>query len=557
MSQSTENNRGSEDHLPKMPIDRGVSPDFAHNLFPLLSILCLLLAVGVVYWPTAIAMDSIWRSNSGTYQDGYLVLLASLWLVVRDRSRFAATELQPATPAIFVVMGLSFAWLWAWRSAIQELHMELVPLLLLAAALAACGRQIARQLIFPIGFLYFALPIWDHIRRVLQAMSARATAGMIWATGLPAYVRGDFIHLPWGILHIEGGCSGLNTLIVLLALTTLYVHVNEIPFRRRLQLLSIAVVLALLVNWLRIFVITAVAYYSEMHSSLVENHKWFGWVLFVVTFAGFLWWAERTNSNPTLHTFTPGSTPAEAKAGHNEQLSHLGLTIVALAILPLISYGMDWVRAHHGASARIRIEWPSPASPWAGPQSANSVTWRPRFTNASGESLVKYTDSQFAIQAFAVAYRVQTQDHKLLGYRNTLFSGSHRLSILTDHTVIASSGTWREAVVTDSLGRRSLIWSRFRIGKRHFTYPRIAQAWYGLVALVDPPLSSLSAMRTACVPTCRAAAARLDSVSEWLHPTLQSAVLQPRSVQSPAPLNPDIAPSDGSTPRAPNKSYVK
>lgn len=486
---------------------------------PLASILCLFVAVGTLYWPSAVALDSIWRSTIATYQDGYLVLLASLWLIVRDRKRLAATPVQPTPPALLAVATLSLAWLWAWRAAIQELHMELVPLLLFAAVWAALGRKMARLLVFPLGFLYFALPIWDHIRHLLQALSAHATAGLVWITGLSAYVRGDFIHLPWGTLHIEGGCSGLNTLIVLLALTTLYTHVNGVSWRRQLKLLSIATILALLVNWLRIFVITVVAYYSEMRSSLVENHKWFGWLLFVLAFAGFLLWMERAGPRDIAPAPVEPERPPDTGLGVRPL--PLGLTLAALGFLPLLSYGMDRVHSIHAESSLMRIEWPIAVAPWSGPQPERSLTWTPRFVNSSGESLVEYATSQGFVQAFDVTYRIQTQDHKLLGYRNTLFSGAAQMHIISQRTVMASKGSWRETLLADPSGQRALIWSRVRIGMDHFTDPRLAQMWYGLVALVQPPLSSLLALRTPCIPTCRAAQARLRSLSPWLHPAFR------------------------------------
>jgi hypothetical protein len=49
----------------------------------------------------------------------------------------------------------------------------------------------------------------------------------------------------------------------------------------------------------------------------------------------------------------------------------------------------------------------------------------------------------------------------------------------------------------------------------------MSQLWYGLVAIVKPPVSSLTALRTACLPNCKAARTRLNAAAPWLQPTLR------------------------------------
>jgi hypothetical protein len=57
------------------------------------------------------------------------------------------------------------------------------------------------------------------------------------------------------------------------------------------------------------------------------------------------------------------------------------------------------------------------------------------------------------------------------------------------------------------------------VGAHRFVDPRLSQAWYGLAALVDPPLSTLTALRTVCQSDCRAARARLAALARAVRPT--------------------------------------
>jgi exosortase len=498
---------------------RGLS---AAEISRLVDIFGLFIAVSVLYWPSAVALNSEWGGSSALLHDGFLVLLVSLWLIVRERKRLAVAPLRPMPSALLAIAVLSFAWLWAWRAAIQEAHVELVPLLLFAAVIASVGWAAARIVAFPIAYLYFAMPIWIHINGLLQSLSARMTGFLLWIAGLPAYMQGNSIQLPWGTIHIAGGCSGLNTFVVGLTLSALYGKVATRSTRRRLIWLGIMGLLALIDNWVRIFVVTAVAYSTRMHSPLVRHHIWFGWLLFALTFAAFLWWAERSRISDGSKSDIEPSVMVGPSATARPRVANAtmkAVTFAALAVLPLLSYGMDWARG--GGNTPVRISWPAAATGWSGPESLRASIWAPRFLNASGESLMQYTEAGETVQVYAVAYRLQTQSAKLLGYWNNLLGNPGRLRALSHRTVASPAGRWRETLAVDSTGERSLIWSRYQIADRFFVDPRVAQLWYGLEALVRPPLASLTALRTLCKPDCRAAQSRIAAATAWARPTLQ------------------------------------
>ncbi len=572
----------------------------------------LWLLVAVVYWPSTLAMARLWVNTAEeTYTHGYLILLISLWLALRERHRLAEVPIAPVPGALIVLLALSALWTWSWRASIQELHLMLLPVILFTAVLAAFGTRAARLLAFPIGYLYFALPFWSDFNFLLRDLSARMTGVLLWLTGVPGFMQGNFIMMPAGTIQIAGGCSGLHAFIVGLALAALYVKLFDLSGRRRLFALVLMAGIALIVNWLRIFVVTAAAYATDMQTSLVRNHYWLGWWLFAAGFAGFLWWMERkpvraqTRLTPAgttasqapqqarlsapsrsslprtvalvlglalallflvafatgLHSSlardhywlgwslcaaalaaflwwvgrkrsSQGTSDTGATQVDSSQLSPtrlglgvapLGAVIVALAVLPAAAYGMDW--AHADNSTRVTIHWPVAPAGWQGPTSAMASKWQPYFRDAGGQSLVTYTDEKGeSVQAFAVVYRVQTQKAKLLSYWNHLLGKTSTLHSQSQHNVNTASGRWIETAVVDSTDVRSLIWSRYRVGSRVFVNPRLSQLWYGLAALIDPPLSSLIAMRAKCQSDCRAARKQLETLSR---------VAQPRFLPTP------------------------
>jgi len=498
----------------------------AHLPTRLLIVAALLVATALVYWPSSEALAGFWSDTQNrTYTHGYLVLAISLWLIARDRGELERAALQPVGLALPALLGLSLAWLLFWRAAVQDLHLLLLPLILLTAIVAALGWQAARVVLFPLAFLYFAMPVWSDLVGILQHLSIQANALLIWVTGLPAYITGDIVQVPAGRLEIEEGCSGLHFLIVGLAMAALYGEVSRDSLRQRLVWLGLMGVLALVANWIRIFVIVVAAYATDMRTFLVTvDHYWFGWGVFAAAFAGFLWLAGRLapvlgpppgahGAPATAEAHAPASTPQ----GFN--IARCAAALACLAILPLVSYAVDLARPP--AASSIDIEWPRGQANWTGPQPARALGWAPKFQNATAMSRRRYVETSGAtVELLMVAYAHQSQGAKLLGYGNSLL-GDESVQVLEEHTLDAPGGPWRQMRLVNALGAESLLWVRYRIGQRTFADARASQLWYGIASFTSEPVSSLLAIRTACEPGCEAAEARLTSAVATLQPSLR------------------------------------
>jgi exosortase len=490
----------------------------ARTLRPLALVLCFWAAVALLYWPSALELHRLWTDwPAETYTHGYLLLLLSLWLVIRDRERLALVPIRAEPLSLILLAVMSAAWVWFWRAAIQEVQLLLLPLILYAALRAAFGRRLARAVAFPIGLLYFAMPLWGDINGIVQTLSAKVTGVLLWTTGIPAFMDGDFVRLPGGSIEIARSCSGLHELIVGLALAAIYGKLSGEPWRRRLQWLGLMGALSLIVNWVRIFTVVIAAYETNMGSSLVKHHYWLGWWLFAFVFAAFLWWTGRAAPRADEHRHTAAQPSSSAIALGSVPIAS---TLAVLAAMPATAYAMDL--ANSRADMAVTVQWPVAPKGWEGPTGTVASEWQPHFVDSSGESLKRYADpTGDSIEAFAVAYRVQTQHAKLLGYWNDLLGGPARMRQKSLRVVDSTVGRWQEIVGVDSDGSRSLIWLRYGIGNRVFVEPRMSQLWYGFAAFVRPPVSSLTALRTACVPDCNAARTRLMAAAPWLRPALR------------------------------------
>ena len=482
-------------------------------------VLLTMLAAAVICWPAAVALHELWTdTQSRSYTHGYLILLIALWLICRDAPGLASTRVRPVRPALAGVVVLSAAWLVSWRAGLQDLHLVMLPPLVLLELLTVFGWSVVLRVAFPVAFLYFALPLWSSLVGILQRMSVEATGVLIWCTGLPAYVEGDRVHVPAGVLHIEDGCSGLHFLIVGLAMAALYGELLKDSMRLRIRWLLLMGALAIVCNWLRIFVIVVAGYVTDMRGFLITvDHYWFGWLMFAAAFAIFLTIANRTTAGRTRAALRNDQLRGESRVG---EVRWYATVVACSAVLPVSVYARDLLRSPLVPNV---IAWRRAPQNWLGPRDKLSSSWSPEFHNATESGLREYTSSKGQwVQVFAVAYRTQEQGRELVAYDNDLLGAAGGLRALDARVVSAGASRWRETRVTDDGGNDSIIWSQYRIGARSFVVPVVSQLWYGVTALGAPPASSLVAMRTPCEHNgCDDARERLHSRVADLVPTLR------------------------------------
>ena len=167
----------------------------------------LACVVALVYWPSSVFLYQRWSDTAATtYTHGWLILLICVALTIRARRELAAAPTQPAPLAHLALAGAILAWLVCYRASIEGLEVPLLPVIFWLAATAAFGWAVGRLLLFPVAYLYFALPIWYPTP--LQDLTVLAMHGLLTITGPAALFIGDVIHIPNGAFRIEEGCSG-------------------------------------------------------------------------------------------------------------------------------------------------------------------------------------------------------------------------------------------------------------------------------------------------------------------------------------------------------------
>jgi exosortase len=242
------------------------------------------VVLGLIYWPALRWMVNSWLS-SDYYSHGFLVPLVSAFFIWTKREYFKIKE--PSFIGLFwLIPGaalyiLCFVW--------QISYLGILSLLCVITGLVfyIWGIRTARALVFPLVFLLFMVPFRfiQDLAYDLQYLSVHWAAFLADVAGLPIVTSGTEIHLGGSITFTVGiVCSGINTLVALMALAAVYAFILKGAVYQRTGLFILAFPLAIGANVLRITSIILVAYYYNVEAATGWYHDLSSPLFFFIAF---------------------------------------------------------------------------------------------------------------------------------------------------------------------------------------------------------------------------------------------------------------------------------
>jgi exosortase len=257
------------------------------------SILLGLATIGLFFW-TISRMWERWSNTHGYYSHGPLILpiaCGTAWLIVRNRGLPMKSTSGSRKVGLVLLIGSLLLHLASMYARVTFVSGFMAIPMLAGIVLYLGGWVMLERLWFPIAFLAFMIPLPDpaigDINFRLKIFAAQGATGLVNILGVPAYLRGAEIFLQGGrALTVEDACSGLRSLIALLAFATLFTYACKLRGYKRGMLLLAAVPIAVAANVVRIVTLTTVANTGRL--DLVTPGGWvhdlMGYVVFVVAF---------------------------------------------------------------------------------------------------------------------------------------------------------------------------------------------------------------------------------------------------------------------------------
>lgn len=239
----------------------------------------------VMYLPILIGLAGDWY-NDDNYSHGFLIIPISLWLVWRKREVLRTIPLKsskwgiPVILASLVVFILGTAGMEYFTARVSMVS------LMFGVTLYLAGYRFAREIWFAFFFLLFMIPapyiIYYSATFPLQMLGSKIAAVLLTIVGIPHLRQGNVIHLPDNYsLEVAEACSGLRSLVTLLALGALLAYLTQNSKWKAITLFAATVPIAIAANIFRICV-TAVGAYG-ISRAIAEDfiHEFSGTIVFM------------------------------------------------------------------------------------------------------------------------------------------------------------------------------------------------------------------------------------------------------------------------------------
>lgn len=458
---------------------------------PALAYLAYVILLLLAYRETATTMVGIWW-RSETFAHAFVVPPIVLWLVWRKRAELARIEPVPVPWLALALALLAGLWWLGDLVSVNAVTQLALTAMLVAGVPVLLGWQVARTLMFPLAFLFFAVPIGEFMTPVLMHYTADFTVFALRLTGIPIYREGQQFVIPSGTWSVIDECSGIRYLMASFMVGTLFAYLNYRRLRRRLVFMGFSIVVPIVANWLRAYLIVMLAHLSGNKLATGVDHILYGWVFFgIVIMAMFFIGARWAEPDLPSAPQQPQATGGSASGQWSKLWLTLGAAVIAVGFvqLPRLQPQVQ------GASAKAPVmQLPDRlAAGWsADPREISS--WRPIFVEPALEIQRTYSAAAGRIGVHVAYYRNESETSKLVSSVNVLVPMRHsEWNQLATGSISspspAGSIAWRTADLGSNVGavnpeRQQLrVWRVYWIGDRLVagdTYAKLLQLWQRL-----------------------------------------------------------------------------
>ena len=232
-------------------------------------------------------LPMVFNSELEDLSYGWYVPVFSLYVVWCERRKIAESVGNPSLWGLLAILPFAFAGFLGVRG--TQIRLEIVGFAgtLLGLVWATFGTKTMRQVLFPVLFLLFCLPLHTYLDLVtihLRMLAVSIAYGVLQGCGVDIVREGTMLVSPVGAFSIDVAepCSGMRSLFAMMALTAGYAYFTQPTWLRRGLLFALSIPIAVVGNVSRIISIVAIAATCSSDFATGFYHDYSGYVVFLV-----------------------------------------------------------------------------------------------------------------------------------------------------------------------------------------------------------------------------------------------------------------------------------
>jgi exosortase A len=381
------------------------------------------LWIAFLFRDTAASMWGMWM-RSETFAHCVLILPISLWMIWNKRDLLSSLSPRPSVLPLLLMPVVGMGWLLGELVAVNALTQFMFVTLIVLCVPATLGLHIARQITFPLAYLFFAVPFGEFVMPYMMIMTADFTVWALKLSGIPVYRENLHFIIPSGSWSVVEACSGVRYLIASFSVGTLYAYLSYRSPLRRVVFGVVSLLVPIIANWLRAYIIVMLGHLSGNKLAAGVDHLIYGWLFFgIVIMVMFAVGARWREDLPTL-----GSTPV----GSSIQSSPVPVAIVRGAVSAAVTFVLAalpiWANAwilERESKAPVVLVKPAETQRWRSDASL-SVDWKPAFARPSADGQWEFRNGDSTVGVYLGYYRNQDYERKLISSTNVLVKSNDR-----------------------------------------------------------------------------------------------------------------------------------
>jgi exosortase len=222
------------------------------------------------------------------FSHGFIIPLISLYFLYGKREALFSARINGAWSGLgWMVLGIFLLLL---GNLATEYFIMRVSLLVMLGGLILFffGKETLKIVSFPLFYLIFMIPIpsiiLDRVTFPLQLFASKMASESLQLIGIPVLREGNIIQLANTTLEVAEACSGIRSLISLLALSIAFAYLSQQGMVNRILLVISTLPIAILANVMRVSGTGILAHYYGDSVAQGFFHGFSGWIIFIVAF---------------------------------------------------------------------------------------------------------------------------------------------------------------------------------------------------------------------------------------------------------------------------------
>lgn len=382
----------------------------------------LLLAI---YWQTLASMISTWW-NIGTYTHGLVIFPISIWVIWTLKNSLLTIPPTPTIQALIALCAVSIIWLIANLGGLVGIQQFALITLIQVLTLTLLGKTVYKALLFPLLFLYLAVPFGDFLIRPMMEFTADFTVILLRLSGIPVYRNGLYFMLPTGGWSVVAACSGVRYLIASITVGILFAYFCYSSLSKRLVFTAVSIITPIIANGLRAYIIVLIGHFSNMKLATGVDHYIYGWLFFGIVIAIMMWVGSLFQDQPQPDhnypdTLKTPNTSIDQKHESNQVSKYIiiaSLALVISAIGPFLALLSNQQPQH-----RVNLESITPPESRLAWQLTEQLDdWHPGYSGQSLQLSSMYKSQMGHVQLTMIFYPNESQGHELINGQNSLIA---------------------------------------------------------------------------------------------------------------------------------------